>query len=277
MKKSRAVVIMGGGLFGSAITLFMNRAGLETILVLDPAEADLRRNLCFSDVISTGKKEIQQVAAVLVDESHLADSAEETLSHAWKKTINFYLNNRSVPVFFHKDFPDFLEVLNPEVIVGAQERITVELASDSANLVIGLYPYYQLNSGCKLLVETRLNYFIGQIFREDPAENVDIDFHFFKQPYQKIHTPLEGVFITQKNIGDPITVGEPIGTIQDIEIRSPYAGQIWGLLHSGRYMQRKQAIALIYEGNPHQGFQCFDFGHLAVAGTVLREVLYFLR
>ncbi len=277
MKRSRAVVVIGGNLFGSAITLSLNRAGIETILVLDPAEADLRRNLCFSDVISTGRKEIQQVSAVLVDEEHLAENTGEAFSQAWKKTIGFYLDNRSVPVFFHTEFPDFIDVLHPEVIVGTQERITVELASDSATLVIGLYPNYQVNSGCKFLVETRLNYFVGHIFQEDPVENIETDHRFFRQPFQKVHTPLEGVFTTQKNIGDPVTAGEPVGTIQDIEIRSPYEGQIWGILHSGRFIQPKQAIALIYEGAPHPGFQYFDFGQLAVAGSVLREVLYFLR
>jgi xanthine dehydrogenase accessory factor len=277
MRRSRAVVVLGGGLYGSAITLSLNRAGIETVLVIDPAEANLRRNLCFSDVTSTGRKEIQQVSAILVDENLLAANHEESFSEVWKKTIDFHLDNGDVPVFIHNEFPNFLDELNPEVIVGAQELISIELASDSAKLIIGLYPYYQLNSGCKILIETRLNYFIGQILHADSDVNVDIEPRFFRQPFQQIHTPLEGVFITQKELGDSITTGEPIGTIQDIEIRSPYEGQIWGLLHSGRLMQPKQAIALIYEGNPHPGFQYFDFGQLAVAGSVLREVLYFLR
>jgi hypothetical protein len=277
MRRSRAVVVIGGGLFGSAITLSLNRAGIETVLVIDPAEANLRRNLCFSDVTSTGRKEIQQVSAVLVDENQLAENREESFPQAWKKTIDFHLDNHNVPVFIHNEFPNFLDVLNPEVIVGAQEHISLELASDSAKLIIGLYPPYQMNSGCKFLIETRLNYFMGQILHTDPDENADIEPRFFRQPFQQIHTPLEGVFITQKKLGDPITAGEPIGTIQDIEIRSPYEGQIWGLLHSGRFMHPKQAIALIYEGTPHPGFQYYDFGQLAVAGTVLREILYFLK
>lgn len=277
MKRSRVVVVIGGGLFGSAITLSLNRAGIETILVIDPAEANLRRNLCFSDVISTGRKEIQQVSAVLVDENQLAENSEESLSQAWQKAIGFHLNNRDVPVLIHNEFPDFLDLLKPEVIVGAQEHISVEIESDSSKLFIGLFPYYHMNSGCKFLVETRLNYFIGQMLPADPDEYLELDHHFFRQPFQKIHTPLEGVFATQKQLGDLIDTGQPIGTIQNIEIRSPYAGQIWGLLHSGRFMHPKQAIALIYEGTPHPGFQYYDFGQLAVAGTVLREILYFLK
>lgn len=277
MKRSRAVVVIGGGLFGSAITLSLNRAGIETILVIDPTEAHLRRNLCFSDVISTGRKEIQQVSAVLVDENQLAEDREESFSQAWQKAIGFHQNSRNVPVVIHHEFPDFLEVLKPEVIVGAQEHISVQIESDSAKLFIGLFPHYHMDSGCRFLVETRLNYYVGQILQADPDDNVELDHHFFRQPFQKIHTPLEGVFTTQKKLGDPITTGEPIGTIQDIEIRSPYEGQIWGLLHSGRLMHPKQAIALIYEGMPHPGFQYYDFGQLAVAGTILREILYFLK
>ena len=200
MRRSRGVVVIGGGLFGSAITLSLNRAGIETILVIDPAEANLRRNLCFSDVTSSGRKEIQQVSAVLVDENQLAENQEESFSEAWKKTIDFHLDNRNVPVFFQNEFPDFLDELHPEVIVGAQEHISLELASDSAKLFIGLYPYYQMDSGCNFLIETRLNYFIGQILHANPDEIVDIEPRFFRQPFQKIHTPLEGVFVTQKKI-----------------------------------------------------------------------------
>ena len=76
MRKSKTVLVVGGGLFGSAITLYLNRAGLDTVLVIDPTEADLRRNLCFSDVISTGRKEIQQVSAVLVDEKLLVEKTK---------------------------------------------------------------------------------------------------------------------------------------------------------------------------------------------------------
>jgi xanthine dehydrogenase accessory factor len=277
MRGSKIVLVVGGGLLGSAITVFLNRAGIETILVIDPAEADLRHNLCFSDVISSGRKEVQQVSAVLVDENLLAENKGENFSETWKNAIKFHLDNRTVPVFFCTEFPDFLEELNPEIIIAAQEKTTVKFSPDSAKLIIGLYPYYKINSGCKLLVETRRNYFVGQVYQEDPDDNDELDHRFFKQPFQEVHTPLEGVFATQKTIGDSISVGEPLGTIQDIEIRSPYEGQIWGLLHSGRFMHPKQAIALIYEGTSHPGYQYFDYGKLAVAGTVLREILYFLQ
>lgn len=275
MNKSRSVLVIGGGLFGSAITVFLARAGIDVILVIDPLEAHLRRNLCFSDIIATGMKKIEQIQASLIDESRLSEYQEESLSKSWEKAIKYLLNNRTVPVFFKKDFPDFLEVLNPAVIVAAQEEKTISFSDHSAGLVMGLYPFYESNTECQLLIETRSNYHVGQIIPDEPLQNAEFDFHLFKQPFQQIHAPLEGIFTSLKNIGDPVSVAEPIGLITGIEIRSPYAGQIWGLLHSGRILFSKQPMALVYEGMPHQGYQYFDFKHIAVAGSVLKEILYY--
>jgi xanthine dehydrogenase accessory factor len=275
MNKNRSVLVIGGGLFGSAITVFLARAGLEVILVIDPLEAGLRRNLCFSDIIATGKKEIEQIQASFIDESRLSEYQEDSLSQSWKKAIRFLLDNRTVPVFFQNEFPDFLEVLNPAVIVATQEEKSIPFLDHSAGLVIGLYPFYDSRTECQLLIEARSNYYVGQIISDDRLQHTEFDFHFFKQPFQQIHAPLEGIFTSLKNIGEPVSVGDPVGSIAGIEIRSPYAGQIWGLLHSGRILNPKQPMALVYEGIPHPGYKHFEFKQIAVAGSVLKEILYY--
>jgi len=277
MRPSQPVLVIGGGLFGSAITVFLARAGIEVILVIDPLEADLRRNLCFSDIIASGQKEIEQIRASLIDESHLAEDREQSLSHSWQKAVRFLLDNRTVPAFFAKDFPDYLEVLDPAVCVLAQEDRTIPFSDHDAGLVIGLYPFFPPDATCQILIETRLNYQLGQVIRDDPSTMLDFDYHFFKQPFQHVHAPLEGIFTSLKNIGDPVLVGEPIGTIAGIEIRSPYNGQIWGLLHSGRILRPKQSMALIFEGEVQSGYQFFDYRQIAVAGSVLREILYYFK
>ena len=66
-------------------------------------------------------------------------------------------------------------------------------------------------------------------------------------------------------------------TLDNIQIKSPYNGQIWGLLHSGHIVAHHEPLASIFTGSFNDGYKYFDFQHKAVAGTILREVLQFIQ
>lgn len=275
MKAERSVLVIGGGEFGSAIAWYLHQAQFPVSLVFRPGEMHLRRPICFGEAAFTGRKTIDGVSAVLISPENLEQTDAETLTEQWERAILFQQKNRVIPAWLESDFKDFLSVLHPGAIILSEPEIPAELDLNSAELVIGLFPHHQPGRDCHLSVETRQNYFLGTVYSETPPGRSSLDRHFFHNPFEEITAPLEGLFVSGKNIGGKVRQNEPVGTINNIEIRSPYDGQIWGIYHSGKMIPAKQTLALVYTGAGRDEFAHFGFQHRAVGGAVLRELFRF--
>jgi xanthine dehydrogenase accessory factor len=277
MTRADLVVILGGNEFGSAIAAALVRTRVSVVMVTHPQELSLRRSICFSEAVLIGQKEIQDIQAVLINENLLSQFPSASLSEQWCHSIEFCINSHLLPVFLANEFPNYLEILTPQIIIKTHPVFFVDCPLESATLTIGLHPFHLINSHCHLSVESRSNYQLGEVFSQPPEGLPEFDTHFFKYPFEEIHAPLEGTFISDKDIGEKIQHHEAIGSIQGIQIRSPYDGQIWGLLHSGHLVKAKQPLVLIYQGISSNAFKLFDYRHKTVAGSVLKEILHFFR
>jgi hypothetical protein len=202
-----------------------------------------------------------------------------TVSHSeqWLRAINFCISDHSLPVFLENEFPEYLATLQPPIIIKTHPEFFVEHPLESASLTIGLHPWHLIDRHCHLSIETRSNQQLGEVFFQPPETLPEFDTHFFKYPFEEIHSPLDGTFISDKNIGEKIQNHESIGSIQGIQIRSPYDGQIWGLVNSGRLVTARQPLALVYQGMASNIYKIYDYRQKAVAGAVLKEVLHFFR
>jgi xanthine dehydrogenase accessory factor len=275
MKAFKFIPIIGGGEFASAIAFYLWKAHLPTVMVVLENEIHLRRPVCFGEAAKTGQKQIENANAILINADHLASYQEESSSKRWQKAIQFHHENNSIPIFLLEELPGFLEILKPDILIQTIGFRKYNFVIDAAPLVIGLYPYHQPGTDCHVCVETRLNHWLGSMYHHVPPEYPEIDLHLFRRTFDEVNSPLEGVFVATKEIGEEIEVNEALGTIQNIEIRSPYKGQIWGLVHSGKIIFPKQPLALIYDGKSDRAFTQFDFRHRVVAGAVLREIFHF--
>jgi xanthine dehydrogenase accessory factor len=277
MNQADLVVILGGDEFGSAIAATLVRARISVVMVLHPQETSLRRSICFSEAMLVGRKEILGVRAELINENILSQYPSASHPEKWRRAIDFYITEHSLPVFLETEFPDYLKILEPPLIIKTHPEFFIDYPLDSASLIIGLHPWHLTTGHCHLSIETRSNQQLGEVFFQPPEALPEFDTHFFKYPFEEIHSPLEGAFISDKNIGEKILGHESIGSIQGIQIRSPYNGQIWGLTHSGHLVKAKQPLALIYQGMVSNAYKLFDYRQKVVAGSVLKEVLHFFR
>lgn len=277
MTSGQLTLVLGGGTIGSAIAWYLYRAGLPAAMVIETADSNLRRPVCFSEALFSGKKKIGDLSGVLVTPEDIEKIAEEKLEERWKKAVWYNILNRTLPIFSSADFPSFLELLHPPVIIRSEPDTFASVSPDSADLVIGMFPHHIPGKTCHLAIESRYNYWLGNVYCQPPEKYADFDFHFFKNPFSHVFSPLEGVFVAYKEIGDKIKINEPFGTVNGIEIRSPYNGQIWGLFHSGRIIHPKQALAIVHQGVSDNQFAHFGFYEYAIAGAVLREVLKYLN
>ncbi|NIU88057.1 MAG: hypothetical protein GWN56_12500, partial [Nitrosopumilaceae archaeon] len=143
---------------------------------------------------------------------------------------------------------------------------------------LGCYPYHIPGKDCNVAIETRLNYRLGQIYYPE-TQNISeekADLHCFKNPFEYCTIPIEGVWIALKEIGEIVKYNEGLGKIDEVEIRSPYVGQIWGIAHSGKIYPPKTPIAQIYTGPATENFRYFSFRENAIAGGVLEAILKIL-
>ncbi len=277
MNNLPTILILGGGEYASAIAFYLSRSCLPVVMAIHESEFHLRRPICFAEAVIDGKKKIEQVLAISLNEKRLGNLNGISYKENWKKAVHFEIDNKNIPIFLNTELSNFIEVLEPSIIVKGIGRYFSEVQIDDANLVIGLYPFHQIEDECHVAIETRQNFWLGSVYTSKPLTTPDFDHQLFKQPFQEVQTPIEGVFITQKEIGQIINHNEAFGKIDGVEIRSPYNGQIWGLFHSGRIIQAKEPLALIYEGKKSDAFKHFSYQHITVAGTVLRECLNFLN
>lgn len=276
MMSNQLILVLGGGEVGSAIALYLFRAGLPVALVVETADGNLRRPVSFSEALFSGKKSIGDLTAVLVSPEDIENISEEKLADRWRKAVWYHIRNRTLPVFSSRDIPAFIEVLQPPVIIRSEADTFTTITPDSADLVIGLFPHHVPGRDCHLSVESRFNFRLGEVYYQEPEKLPDFDFHFFRNPFSEVFSPLEGVFVAYKEIGEKIKLNEPFGTVNEIEIRSPYNGQIWGLFHSGRIIHPRQVLAIVFEGTAGDQYARFGFYEHTIAGAMLQEVLAYL-
>lgn len=273
MNKTGLVLILGGGENASAIALYLRQSNIKTAMVVTDSEAYLRRSICFNEAAYTGKKVVENTVAILVSPEKITEQKGTNFREKWQKAVFYHIQNREIPVFLKQDLPDFMEVLQPDIVVNTLSTSQIEVLPESVNLLIGMLPLHQPGQKCHVAIETRKNYQLGKQFIKETKLGQEFNYHLFKNPFSQIFSPLEGVFVGDKNIGERIKQNESIGRINDIEIRSPYHGQIWGLYYSGKMVKLKQPLALIYDGPAGEQYSEFDFAHRAVAGAVLKEVV----
>jgi xanthine dehydrogenase accessory factor len=275
MKSSKFIPIVGGGEFASAIAYYLWKAHIPTVMAVSEYEIHLRRPVCLGEAAKTGKKQIEDITAILITADHLARYEKESPAGKWKNAIQFQHENNNLPLFLLEELPEFLEILQPDILINTVQSAESDFGIDAASLVIGLYSEHQPGENCHVAVETRLNHWLGSAYHHIPPELPEIDLHLFRKTFDQINSPLEGVFVATKEIGEDIQINEALGTIQNIEIRSPYKGQVWGLVHSGKIVFPRQPLALIYDGHSEDKYNSFDFRQRAVAGAVLKEIFQF--
>jgi xanthine dehydrogenase accessory factor len=273
MDLSKLVCICGGNEIATAAALKLFESGHQVLMLVHPDENLLRYHLCLGDALYQGQKTVENVTAMLLPEDKLNDNPEDSYSEKFLETLIFLFKDRKIPVVRFDEMDMVLGQLKPQIIINTYSSKNSTVTIDLAPLVIGLYPLHQPGIQCHFAVEMRLNYFLGRMYSPDsPIPEEPVDNPFFKDPFAFCHSPLEGVWLSLKAIGDPICYNEAIGKIGGIEIRSPYEGQLWGLAHSGKIIAPKTNIALIFQGQPGEQFRYLGFRENAVAGGILEAI-----
>jgi len=279
MDRETTVFIYGGNEIASAIALKLFNSNLNVVLFVTANEIFLRHNLSFGDATFQNQKTIDNVTAMTIPEDLLANTNNNSTLQKVKDAAEYIIKDRKIPVLHQGSLDEALKAMTPKIVVNTMASEASEMEFESETCVVGLYPDHSPGKDCHFAIETRLNYRLGEIYNPETQDvsGVKSEPHFFKDPFSLCPTPIEGVWVALKEIGEKTKYNDPLGKMNDIEIRSPYDGQIWGIAHSGRHYAAKSTIAKIYTGLPSENYRYFSFRENAIAGGVLEAVLRILN
>ncbi len=272
----KTVFICGGDELASATALKLFNSGFDVLLAANEEENLLRYHLCMGDTLTQGQKTIENATATLLSDDILADPGLKSPEVKFTKAVYYAFRDRRIPVIHLSDLEQAISFMSPGIIINFYSKRISPVSIDDAPLVIGMYPLHTPGVDSHVVIDIRLSFFLGRIYPPNCQIPVDEQSeHFFHQPFAFCQSPVGGVWLALKNIGDSIAYNEALGKVEGIEIRSPYDGQIWGMTHSGKMIEPRSKITLIFKGKPTQLFRYLGFKENTIAGGILEAILQF--
>jgi xanthine dehydrogenase accessory factor len=198
------VLIRGAGELASATAHHLFSQGFVRIFLLDRRfPKAVRRKVCFCEAVLDGTQNIQGVVARFTP-----DLAAVEAAHSQGEIAVGIMNQEVV-----------LDEWKPDVFIeAAMQRRNWGLTRDIAPIVIALGPGYVAHKDCDALVDTVRGPQVGNIL-EDTGE------HLANEPPAQImgfseertlKAVRDGIFFTQRSIGDVVDRGERIGTVVSV-------------------------------------------------------------
>ena len=168
------------------------------------------------------------------------------------------------------------DILKPDVLVDAiLAKKNLGTRISDASLVIGLGPGFQVGEDVHQVVETNRGHNLGRVILEGKAEeNTGVPGPIAGVTADRVlRAPRDGVFSTDKNIGEHVDAGEVIGTVGGSEVRTRIGGVIRGLIRNGLEVPRGIKLGDVDPRDVREYCYTVSDKARAVAGGVLEGIL----
>lgn len=194
------VCVRGMGELGSAVAHLLWRMGYHVIGTELPTPLAIRRPVCFSEAMLTGKQEVLGVTAVHVDPAEV----EATLEAGKMPIVN--------------DTEAELDLLGITILVDA--RMLKQAVPDlrgNAPMTVGLGPGFHAGKNCDVVVETARGHDLGRLIWVGEAQaNTGIPGELGGSSSDRlIRSPGEGRPTWKVEFGDSVKKDQAVGTLDD--------------------------------------------------------------
>lgn len=226
------VLIRGGGEVASAIAHRLALAGCRVCMTEVIQPLAVSRGVAFSEAVYDGKKEIEGIVARHVN-------SFPGIAKAWQEgEIAITIDPEAA----------IRGTLKPEVLIDAiMAKRNLGTRISDAPLVIGLGPGFKAGKDVHMVVETNDSESLGRVIPSGEAEKdsgvpIPIDGLTFERV---LHAPKNGLFQTEKNIGDTVAAGEVVASVAGEPLKAEVGGVIRALLRRGTNVTRGTKLAEI--------------------------------
>ena len=253
------VVIRGAGDLASGVALRLWRSGMDVVLLDVEKPTAIRRTVAFSEAIVHGEQTVEEVTAKLAT----AETVEETLA-AGCIPVLVDPEGRSIPA------------LKPDALVEAiLAKRNLGTRITDAPAVIGVGPGFTAGADCHAVVETMRGHSLGRVIHEGSAiPNTGIPGLIGGFAGERVlRAPAAGLFHPLRDIGDAVTEGEILATVEGKPMTATLTGTLRGILPEGTEVFPGMKAGDI---DPRcQRSHCFTASDkaLAVGGGVLEAIL----
>jgi xanthine dehydrogenase accessory factor len=259
------VLVRGGNEVGSAVAHKLFRSHFRVCITETASPLDIGRGICFSEAVYDTAKEVEGI------------TGERTLV-SLEQVYKVWRNNK-IPVLVDPDL-SVKPLLKPDVLINAMllNRPTNTKISD-APLVIGVGPGFTIGGDVHLIVEAVSSRHPGRVLiGEEPETALDDLVLIEKQAAGNIILAQDnGVFTTDRSIGDNIESGDVIGKLDEVLITAPVSGILCGLLRNEVKVLANSRLAEVVSNGSKAA--CFTFNERAraISGGVLEAVMMSLN
>ena len=258
---SPLVVIKGAGEMASAVACRLYMANIRRICMTElDAPLCVRRAVSFSSALDAGTSEVEGVSACVARD-------RDEIERAW---------SRGRIAVVPQTHWDALRDLSPTVVVDAilAKRNTGTKLSD-APMVIALGPGFAAGCDCDFVIETNRGHDLGRIITEGSAQSNtgvpgDIAGH---NVARVLRSSADGVFFSERMIGDRINVGEVVGTVNGTPVTAAIGGILRGLIRPGTRVTRGLKLGDIDPRAKAEYCSTISDKARAIAGSVLEAIM----
>jgi len=261
MKLTRLVVLIrGGGEVASGVAHRLARAHFRVCMTETSHPLAVSRGVAFCEAIYEGEKEVEGVVA-----RHIKSAAE--IPEVWHES--------EIPIIVDPE-ASIKNTLNPHVLVDAiMAKRNLGTKITDAPLVIGLGPGFQAGRDVHMVVETNNSESLGKVIIEGGAEkDTGIPITIGGLTFERVlHSPEDGLFLANKQIGDFISAGEVVASVGEQSIGAEIDGVVRALLRSGMEVKKGTKLGEIDPSRNREACYTIRARVRAIAGGVSEAIL----
>jgi len=257
------VIIKGAGDLGTGVAYRLHRAGFRVLCTDLPQPLVIRRTVAFASALFDGHMTVEDVRA---EHIHHIDEADAV----WQRNC--------VPVIIDPVCQSRSQ-LQPIAIIDCilAKRNTGTILTD-APIVVACGPGFTVGQDCHAIVETMRGHHLGRVIRRGTAlPNTGVPGEIGGHSAQRVvRAPCAGIFKSCSKIGDIVTQGQILATVDTSPVFATINGVLRGIIYDGLTVNQGLKVADI---DPRaEVSHCFSISDkaLAIGGGVLEAVLSLL-
>ncbi|GAA0121810.1 selenium-dependent molybdenum cofactor biosynthesis protein YqeB [Clostridium faecium] len=259
------VIVRGGGDLASGTIHKLHRSGFKVLVLETDYPTSIRRNVCYSEAVYTGKITIENITAIKVNNFN-------DILKCWQ--------NNKIPLAVDPQ-GKFIEMLKPRILVDAiLAKKNLGTKIDMAEITIALGPGFKAGKDVHAVIETMRGHNLGRIiFKGEAIKNTGIPGEIGGYSKERvIYSPASGTIQNVREIGDFVSAGEVLAYVDNTEVKTEISGLLRGIIRNGSKIEKGLKIADV-DPRCHEIRNCYTISDKArnIAGGVLEAILYFMN
>ena len=258
--------IRGGGDISTGVAWRLHKSGFRVYIMEIEKPLMVRRTVCFAQAVIDSEATIEGVTAKLDVKASL-----EGFEKLWCDNL--------IPIIIDPSGAS-IEIIKPIAVVdGILAKKNLGTKKEMAKITIGLGPGFTAGEDVSYVVETKRGHYLGKVIDIGKAiPDTGIPENVLGYTSERVlRAPENGIFFSDKNIGDSVLSGEIIGNIRNSEIDDPVFaginGVLRGLIADGTEVPKGMKIADIDPRNEDKYCYSISDKARAVGGGVLEAIM----